>query len=80
MADWLLFYFLRALLGALLFLSSAFFFAGQTYADRLLGQIHHVANGGLDEEIPPKVFINSLRLCRRLNDHKRTAHLVFVTP
>src|SRR5580704_7076869 len=51
--DWrtgrLLFNFLCALLGAFLFLAVIFFFAGQTNAVRLLGQVHYMANGGLDE-------------------------------
>ena len=66
----LFFYFLRAFFDSLLFLSVVFFFAGQTDTDRFLGEIHHVANGGLDEEIPPQVLINCLRLCRRLDDHE----------
>ncbi len=79
-AGGLFFYLLGALLGSLLFLSAVFFFSRQTDADRFLGQVHHVANGGLHEVIAPQVLINGLRLCGRLNDHKRTCHLVFVTP
>ena len=62
------------------FLFAALFFAGQPNANRLLGQVHHVADGCLDGEIPPQVFVNRFRLCGRFHNNQRTSHIAFVTP
>ncbi len=73
--------FLASILGfALFLLFAAFFFAGQTNANRFLGQVHHVADGRFDGKIPPQIFVNRFRLCWRFDNDKRTSHFPFVTP
>src|SRR2546430_7188734 len=62
------------------FLFAALFFAGQTNADRFLGKVHDVADGRLDGEIPPQIFVNRFRLCGRFHNNQRTSHIAFVTP
>src|SRR6266581_5995806 len=46
--------FLASLFGFSLFLFlAALFFARQTNANRFLGQVHHVPDGGFDDKVPP---------------------------
>jgi hypothetical protein len=73
--------FLAALLRFDLFLFfDAIFLAGQTNAYRFLGQVHHVADGRFDGEVPPQIFVNRFRLCGRFDNNERTGHVAFVTP
>ncbi len=73
--------FLDCVLGfALSLFFAALFFAGQTNANGLLGQVHHVADGGLDGKIPSQIFVNCFRLCGRFDNNQRTSHVAFVTP
>ncbi len=61
--------FLASLLGFALFpFFAVLFFPGQTNANRLLGQVHHVADGGFDGEVPPQIFVDRLRLRGRFDN------------
>jgi len=73
--------FLASLFGFTFFLLlAALFFAGQTNANRFLGQVHHVADGRFDGVVPPQIFVNRFRLCGRFDNNQRTSHVAFVTP
>ena len=61
--------FLAPLLGfAPSLFTAALLFAGQTNANRFLGQVHHVADGSFDGEVPPQIFIDRFRLRGRFNN------------
>ena len=57
-------------LGLALLLFLAVLFTGQKDADGLLGQVHHVAVGGLDRVVAAQVFVDSLRLSGRFDDYE----------
>ena len=61
---------LGGVLAAFFPLPSFFFFGfvGQTDTDRLLRQVHHVADGRLDGVIPAQIFVDRLRLGGRFDD------------
>ena len=54
----------------LLLLPASVLFSWQKDPQRLLGQVHHMAQRGLDGIIPPQILIDRFRLGRRFDDYQ----------